>query len=105
VRNQWNEWRTLIVFFFFILKPVNSSLADWNWVTTGSMNPTLVERDLVYVNKAIVMGDKRDHSKDSLVSGLVDRDAIVLRAQAVIVSFNKLDDYETRLRRWFSGLE
>ncbi|GAI24356.1 unnamed protein product, partial [marine sediment metagenome] len=26
-------------------------LADWNWVPTGSMNPTVLEGDLVYVDK------------------------------------------------------
>jgi len=36
----------------FVMIPVKSSLADWNWVPTGSMNPTIVEGDLVYVNKA-----------------------------------------------------
>lgn len=30
---------------------MKSSLADWNWVPTGSMNPTILEGDLVYVNK------------------------------------------------------
>jgi len=31
--------------------PVKSSLADWNWVPTGSMNPTIREGDLIYVDK------------------------------------------------------
>jgi signal peptidase I len=26
-------------------------VADWNWVPTGSMNPTILEGDLIYVNK------------------------------------------------------
>ena len=104
MRDQGKEWRNLIA-FLSILETVKSSLADWNRGPTGSMNPTLVGWDLVYVNKAFVMGDKRDRSKASRVSGLVGHDAIVLRAQAVTVSFNKLDHHQPMLRRWFSGPE
>lgn len=39
-------------FIAFVVIPVKSSIADWNWVPTGSMNPTILEGDLVYVNKA-----------------------------------------------------
>ena len=31
---------------------MKSVLADLNWVPTGSMNPTMLEGDLVYVDKA-----------------------------------------------------
>lgn len=51
LKNQWIEWRGVIFFVAFVLVPMKSSLADWNWVPTGSMNPTIVEGDLVYVNK------------------------------------------------------
>ncbi|MFC1738044.1 signal peptidase I [Planctomycetota bacterium] len=47
----FKEWRLTIFFILFIVIPVKSSLADWNWVPTGSMNPTILEGDLVYVNK------------------------------------------------------
>ena len=47
----WKEWRMAIFFIVFIVIPVKSSLADWNWVPTGSMNPTILEGDLVYVDK------------------------------------------------------
>lgn len=40
-----------IFFVVFVVIPVKSSLADWNWVPTGSMLPTIVEGDLVYVDK------------------------------------------------------
>ncbi|MEM7387547.1 MAG: signal peptidase I [Verrucomicrobiota bacterium] len=50
-KRQWKEWRGFFFFVTFILIPLKSSLADWNWVPTGSMNPTIVEGDLVYVNK------------------------------------------------------
>jgi len=47
----WKNWRGTILFGAFVLTPVKSILADWNWVPTGSMNPTILEGDLVYINK------------------------------------------------------
>jgi signal peptidase I len=47
----WKEWRMTVFFIVFVVIPVKSSLADWNWVPTGSMNPTILEGDLVYVDK------------------------------------------------------
>ena len=47
----WKEWRITIFFIVFIIIPAKSSLGDWNWVPTGSMNPTIMEGDLIFVNK------------------------------------------------------
>jgi len=47
----WKEWRVTIFFIVFVIVPAKSSLADWNWVPTGSMNPTILEGDLIYVDK------------------------------------------------------
>jgi signal peptidase I len=47
----WKEWRIPFFFIVFVVIPVKSSLADWNWVPTGSMNPTILEGDLIYVDK------------------------------------------------------
>ena len=52
VKRIWKEWRITILFIVFVIIPAKSSLADWNWVPTGSMNPTILEGDLVYVDKA-----------------------------------------------------
>ncbi len=51
IRRTWKEWRITIFFIVFVLIPVKSSVADWNWVPSGSMNPTILEGDLLYVNK------------------------------------------------------
>jgi len=51
LRKTWKEWRLTILIIVFVIIPVKSSLADWNWVPTGSMNPTILEGDLVFVNK------------------------------------------------------
>lgn len=51
ILRQWKEWRSTVFLVIFVLIPMKSSFADWNWVPTGSMNPTILEGDLVYVNK------------------------------------------------------
>ncbi|MEK7953361.1 signal peptidase I [Luteolibacter soli] len=51
LKRQWTEWRSTVLFVVFVLTPVKSSFADMNWVPTGSMNPTILEGDLVYVDK------------------------------------------------------
>ena len=51
LHNLWKEWRIPLFFIVFVVIPVKSSLADWNWVPTGSMNPTILEGDLIYVDK------------------------------------------------------
>lgn len=51
ITTLWKEWRLTIFFVIFIVIPVKSSLADWNWVPSGSMNPTILEGDLIYVDK------------------------------------------------------
>ena len=51
VSKSWKECRATVLFIVLVVIPVKSSLADWNWVPTGSMNPTILEGDLIYVNK------------------------------------------------------
>ncbi len=51
VCKSWKEFRGTILFIVLVVIPVKSSLADWNWVPTGSMNPTILEGDLIYVDK------------------------------------------------------
>ena len=51
IRKTWKEWRWTVLFIVFVIVPVKSSLADWNWVPTGSMKPTILEGDLVFINK------------------------------------------------------
>ncbi len=50
-RRIWREWRFAALFILFVVVPLKSSLADWNWVPSGSMNPTILEGDLIYVDK------------------------------------------------------
>jgi signal peptidase I len=46
----WRESRGLVL-TILILTAVRSAIADWNDVPSGSMNPTIVEGDRVFVNK------------------------------------------------------
>lgn len=50
-RYLWKEWIKPLVVAAAIVLPVKSALADWNWVPSGSMKPTILEGDLVWVNK------------------------------------------------------
>ena len=47
----WREWVRPAAVIAAIVLPLKSALADWNWVPTGSMKPTILEGDLVLVNK------------------------------------------------------
>ena len=47
----WREWIKPLAVLFVIVAPLKSAVIDWNWVPTGSMKPTIVEGDLVMVNK------------------------------------------------------
>jgi len=47
----WREWRGYILFFCLVWVPLRSAVIDYNPVPTGSMNPTILEGDVVWVNK------------------------------------------------------
>src|SRR2546421_2529771 len=46
----WQEYRSLVLFVVLMII-FRSALADWNDVPTGSMNPTILEGDRIFVNK------------------------------------------------------
>src|SRR5215469_2706402 len=47
----WREELRSILILALVLFSIRSSLADWNDVPSGSMKPTILEGDRVYVNK------------------------------------------------------
>jgi signal peptidase I len=49
-KNLWRETKALAL-TILILTAVRSAIADWNDVPSGSMNPTIVQGDRVFVNK------------------------------------------------------
>jgi signal peptidase I len=50
-RFLWREWIKPLGLAAIIVVPLKSAVADWNWVPSGSMKPTILEGDLVFVNK------------------------------------------------------
>jgi signal peptidase I len=50
-RYLWREWIKPLACVAAVVFPLKSAVADWNWVPTGSMKPTILEGDLVFVNK------------------------------------------------------
>ena len=47
----WKDWLKPVLVVLAIMVPFRSSIADWNVVPTGSMKPTIVEGDRIFVNK------------------------------------------------------
>lgn len=50
-RRLWRDWLLPLVAAAAVLLPIRSAIADWNDVPTGSMRPTILEGDRVWVNK------------------------------------------------------
>ncbi len=48
----WQEWIRPLLIVLTVMCVFRSALADWNDVPTGSMKPTIVEGDRIFVNKA-----------------------------------------------------
>jgi signal peptidase I len=51
LRQYWQKEIRPLLIVALVLFSVRSSLADWNDVPSGSMNPTIIEGDRIYVNK------------------------------------------------------
>ena len=47
----WREWARPMLTCLLVVCSFRSAIADWNDVPTGSMKPTIVEGDRVFVNK------------------------------------------------------
>src|SRR5580704_17456616 len=50
-RDFYQGWLKPLALFLVIMAPLRSAVVDWNWVPSGSMKPTILEGDLVLVNK------------------------------------------------------
>src|ERR1044072_7496236 len=47
----WKEWMKPVLVILIITSAFRSAVADWNDVPTGSMKPTILEGDRIFVNK------------------------------------------------------
>jgi signal peptidase I len=50
LHNFWRDWRGVILMIVLMVF-LRSTIADWYQVPTGSMKPTIVEGDRIFVNK------------------------------------------------------
>ncbi|MBK9990174.1 MAG: signal peptidase I [Verrucomicrobia bacterium] len=50
-RYLFREWIKPLALVAAIVLPLKSAVADWNWVPSGSMRPTILEGELVFINK------------------------------------------------------
>ena len=50
MKSLWREWRFFII-FILLLFSFRGAIADWYVVPTGSMKPTILEGDRIFVNK------------------------------------------------------
>lgn len=48
---EWLKWGRDLAIIALLIFGARSAIADWNHVPTGSMKPTIVEGDLIYVNR------------------------------------------------------
>lgn len=51
VRKIWSDWLKPVLVAVIFVSSVRSVVADWNDVPTGSMKPTILEGDRIFVNK------------------------------------------------------
>jgi signal peptidase I len=47
----WNGWIKPFLIILIVAGAVRSAIADWNDVPTGSMKPSIIEGDRIFVNK------------------------------------------------------
>ncbi len=47
----WREWIKPLLIIGFVMFSFRSAVADWNDVPTGSMKPTILEGDRIFINK------------------------------------------------------
>ncbi|MEM1294048.1 MAG: signal peptidase I [Verrucomicrobiota bacterium] len=50
-KKRWRRWRPYLLLLAATIVALRISVADWNWIPSGSMNPTIVEGDVVFTNK------------------------------------------------------
>ncbi len=48
---EWLKWVRDIALLTLLIFGARSAIADWNHVPTGSMKPTILEGDLIFVNR------------------------------------------------------
>jgi signal peptidase I len=47
----WREWVKPLLLILIVMISIRSAVADWNYVPSGSMKPTILEGERIFVNK------------------------------------------------------
>lgn len=104
----WKEWWLTICIILFLVIPIKSSLADLNWVPSGSMNPTILEGDFVLVNKAAYdlripltlerLAKRADPERGDIVICFSPDDGVRLIKRVVGLPGDTLEMYRNHLR-------
>src|SRR5262245_42304274 len=50
-RTFWKEWAIPIGIIIVVTCSLRSAVADWNYVPSGSMRPTILDGDRIFVNR------------------------------------------------------
>src|SRR5262245_29402594 len=50
-RKLWKEWILPFLIILILGCSLRSAVADWNYVPSGSMKPTILEGDRIFVNR------------------------------------------------------
>src|SRR4051812_3525285 len=50
-RYLWKQWIRPLALPFLLITAAKSAIADINFVPSGSMKPTILEGDIVFINK------------------------------------------------------
>src|SRR5678815_5246111 len=51
LQHFWREWAKPVIVVVLVVSSFRSTFADWNDVPSGSMKPTILEGDRVFLNK------------------------------------------------------
>ena len=91
----WREWIRPALLAAGVVLPLKSAVADWNWVPSGSMKPTILEGDLVLVNKLAYdlrvpftlwrAAEWKDPERDDIIVCFSPRDGVRLVKRVVAV--------------------
>lgn len=106
-RHLWLEWLRPLAVVALVLGSFRSAVADWNDVPTGSMRPTVLEGERVFVNRAaydlkipfttVRLAQWSDPSRGDIVVLYSPHDGVRLLKRVVGVPGDRIEMKDNRL--------
>jgi signal peptidase I len=106
-RHFWIEWLRPLAVVALVLGSFRSAVADWNDVPTGSMRPTVLEGERVFVNRAaydlkipfttVRLAQWSDPSRGDIVVLYSPHDGVRLLKRVVGVPGDRIEMKDNRL--------